>query len=112
MIGKKATTSHTSEEQKTRPTLPILYPYLIKFLDMGLRGRQSYPEIGKRGDGVGGDNNLDMKTWLKQHIARLGSGKRGFPSFSVPDHWKSKTKSSSKPSLSKVENCFSTLNTS
>jgi len=70
MIGKKAS-SHTRPDQSSK--IPqFFYPYLIRVLDLGLRGRESYPEIGKR----------------------------GFPSFSVPDYWKKK--SSSRPSLSKL----------
>jgi len=99
MIGKKASTSSTSSHTKAqRVMMPVLYPYLIKFLDLGLSS--SNQAIGKR-SGI-----PDMKTWawLQKHIgAKLQ--KRGFPSFSVPDSWKSKSKSSSRlQSLSKLRN--------
>lgn len=99
MIGKKASTKSTSSQTKAqRVMMPVLYPYLIKFLDLGLSS--SNQAIGKR-SGI-----PDMKTWawLQKHIgAKLQ--KRGFPSFSVPDSWKSKSKSSSRSqSLSKLRN--------
>ena len=58
------------------------------------RGRQSYPQMGKRSGQAAA-----LPSWLQQDISRLG--KRGFPSFSVPDAWK-KPKTFSKPSLSKL----------
>jgi len=89
MIGKKA----SSHNKAQKLMMPVLYPYLIRFLDMGLSS--SYPDVGKR-SGTSG-----MKTWMKQNIANIG--KRGFPSFSVPESWKSKSKSSSRShSLSKL----------
>ena len=97
MIGKKAS-SHSKPQQSTSKIPQFFYPYLVRFLDLGLRlsfalslqsskyvalrGRQSYPEIGKRED--------------LHNQAVMGLSKRGFPRFSVPDHWKKKTSSLSK----------------
>jgi len=101
MIGKKAANpaSHTTKPLSSLPN--FLQPYLLKFLDLGLRGRESYPEIGKR-DARPSQVHLDatLPHWLRKDLARLG--KRGSPSFSIPDHWRKKT--FDKPSLSKLRN--------
>jgi len=94
MIGKKAS-SHNSDNNESPKFLSQIYPYLIRFLEFGMRERQSYPEIGKRG----GKPDFEYPPWLKMDLARIG--KRGFPRFSIPDSWK-KVKSQSRPSLSKL----------
>jgi len=96
MIGKKA--ASPASQPSSSSLLPSFFqPYLLKFLDLGLRGRETYPEIGKRGR-VHLDASLPH--WLRQDLARLG--KRGAPSFSIPEHWTKKT--FVKPSLSKLRN--------
>lgn len=101
MIGKKAA-NPASHNAKPLSSLPnFLQPYLFKFLDLGLRGRESYPEIGKR-DASPSQPHLDatLPHWLRKDLARIG--KRGSPSFSIPEHWRKKT--FDKPSLSKLRN--------
>jgi len=93
MIGKKASSQNSNEDSPK--FLSQIYPYLIRFLEFGMRERQSYPEIGKRS----GKPDFEYPPWLKMDLARIG--KRGFPRFSIPESWK-KVKSLSKPSLSKL----------
>jgi len=44
--------------------------------------------------------DASLPHWLRNDLARLG--KRGSPSFSIPEHWRKKT--FEKPSLSKLRN--------
>jgi len=100
MIGKKAV-NPASQNSKPLSSLPnFLQPYLFKFLDLGLRGRESYPEIGKRDATSHPHLDATLPHWLRKDLARLG--KRGSPSFSIPEHWRKKT--FDKPSLSKLRN--------
>jgi len=86
MIGKKAADRARAE----RP--PSHFDYLLRFLDMGLRGRQS-PILGKR------STTVMYPTWFRKDLARLG--KRGYPSFSIPESW---TKTKPRASLSNLRN--------
>lgn len=93
MIGKKAS-SVQADEREAGSASKLLY--LLRFLDLGLRGRQP-PMLGKRSPKV----EVEYPLWFKQDLARLG--KRGFPGFSIPDSWR-KSKPQARNSMSSLRN--------
>merc|ERR1711997_621053 len=94
MIGKKASSVQSDEREVSETGSPSKLLYLLRFLDLGLRGRQS-PMLGKRSGPV------EYPLWFKQDLARLG--KRGFPGFSIPDSWR-KSKPQARDSISNLRN--------
>merc|ERR1711997_1276617 len=95
MIGKKAS-SVQSEEREAGSTSKLLY--LLRFLDLGLRGRHAPPMLGKRSPKV---VQVDYPLWFKKDLARLG--KRGAPGFTIPDSWR-KSKPQARNSMSSLRN--------
>jgi len=94
MIGKKASSVQSDEREVSEAGSPSKLLYLLRFLDLGLRGRQS-PMLGKRSGPV------EYPLWFKHDLARLG--KRGFPGFSIPDSWR-KSKPQARDSMSNLRN--------
>merc|ERR1711997_84230 len=96
MIGKKASSVQSDEREVSEDGSPSKLLYLLRFLDLGLRGRQS-PMLGKRSGRVA----VEYPLWFKQDLARLG--KRSFPGFSIPDSWR-KSKPQDRDSMSSLRN--------
>jgi len=98
MIGKKASSVQSEERELSEAGSASRLVYLLRFLDLGLRGRQP-PMLGKRSDRQ--ELKVEYPLWFKQDLARLG--KRGFPGFSIPDSWR-KAKPQARNSMSSLRN--------
>lgn len=100
MIGKKAASVQSEEREGSAAGSTSKLLYLLRFLDLGLRGRQP-PMLGKRSPREELGLEVEYPLWFKQDLARLG--KRGFPGFSIPDSWR-KSKPQARKSLSNLRN--------
>jgi len=98
MIGKKASSVQSEERELSEAGSASKLIYLLRFLDLGLRGRQP-PMLGKRSGRQ--ELKVEYPLWFKQDLARLG--KRGFPGFSIPDSWR-KAKPQARTSISSLRN--------
>ena len=98
MIGKKASSVQSEERELSEAGSASKLIYLLRFLNLGLRGRQP-PMLGKRSDRQ--ELKVEYPLWFKQDLARLG--KRGFPGFSIPDSWR-KAKPQARNSMSSLRN--------
>merc|ERR1711953_53403 len=68
MIGKKASSVQSEERELSEAGSASKLIYLLRFLDLGLRGRQP-PMLGKRSGRQ--ELKVEYPLWFKQDLARL-----------------------------------------